>query len=243
MAACRPARSVALALASCLVALVLLAGCASESSVSLSHSVTPTSTPSATATNTATLIPPPNNDACTESTPTPPPPATTPPIIAPSGWATYTSTDYHYSIQYPANWPYDPAKPPTSMVFDVWNYDRSQVSGAGVLRPPLHKIEVDAFPNPSNLSAHDFYVANRQNDPLAMPACSQTTQSVTIAGRAAFEVVQHPVHWSDGVIEVVGISYFVPDGTNMLIVGENYSPNGQPSDIFAHMLASLTITG
>ncbi len=28
----------------------------------------------------------------------------------------------------------------------------------------------------------------------------------------------------------------------MLILDENYSPNGQPSDIFAHMIASLTVS-
>lgn len=113
----------------------------------------------------------------------------------------------------------------------------------GVLRSPLYSIEVIAYPNSSELSAHDFYVNNHQVNPLDAPACSQTTYSVTLAGRAALEIVQHAVHWQNGVIDLIRVTCYVPDGTNMLILDENYSPNGQPSNILAHMIASLTISG
>lgn len=233
----------------CLIGLMLLAGCRDGSTIGLRRNATPTTSVTApTATNnmmmnTATPVIQPTENLCTDPTPTPPPPATTPQVIAPSGWATYTSSDYHYSIQYPANWPYEPAQPPTSMVFDVRNYVQSQYSGAGEARPPLHSIEVIAYPNSSGFSAHDFYVNNHQVNPLDAPACSQTTYSVTLAGRAALEMVQHPVHWQNGVIDLISVTYYIPDGTNMLILDENYSPNGQPSDILAHMIASLTISG
>ncbi|HST86962.1 MAG TPA: hypothetical protein VLJ14_01190 [Ktedonobacterales bacterium] len=76
--------------------------------------------------------------------------------------------------------------------------------------------------------------------PPFLPPCP--THPATIAGRAAVELIQHPIQWTNGLIDFPATTFYIPDGAVILVISEVHSPGGQPSDTFAHMLASLTIT-
>ena len=211
-----------------ILAYALLAGCGRSSLVAQKGTIA-LSAATATSMPTATpmLVPQP-----TIALPAP---------ITPSSWATYTNSTYHYTIQYLANWVTPQGVSPTAASVAVFNYDPRKISGVSdqyLPPPPLMKIEVDAAPNPSRQSASDFYATNEQNDPAAPPPSTRTTQHVTVAGRAALEVAQEPY----GSMQYVAITYYVPDGTTMLISTQFEVQNGQPSDVFAHMIASLTLT-
>jgi hypothetical protein len=235
-------------------ALLALTACASGASGSPSTAnAHPTSTPfstvasSATATPTTAIpIPTPTIDPapCAAPTPAPQPPLASPPPITASGWAIYTNTAYHYSIQYPANWEARDPADTTNATFRV-NNSHGLLGGSGPYPAyPLNLISIEAVANTAQLSAADF-VTNRQRSagPSDTPICSQQTHIVTVAGRAAIELVQHPIQWNNGLIDFPATTYFVPDETAILILSEVHSPGGQPSDVFTHMLASLTITG
>ncbi len=159
--------------------------------------------------------------------------------IAPSGWTTYANTAFHYSIQYPANW-FISDKSPTQQDVEIYNFDQSQVNGTeDIPQPPYNKYTIDAYVNPNNLAMPNFYTLYEQTDSSSPPASSQTQHPATVAGRASLEVIQQPVQWSGGKIDYPGITYFVPDGDHVLIIGELYSIGGQPSSVFAHMIGSL----
>jgi hypothetical protein len=237
----------------CALFALALTACASGASGSPSTAnAHPTSTPfstvasSATATPTTAIpIPTPVIDPapCAAPTPAPQPPLASPPPITASGWAIYTNTAYHYSIQYPANWEARDLADTTNSSFRV-NNSHGLLGGSGPYPAyPLNLISVEAVANTAQLSAADF-VTNRQRNagPSDTPICSQETHAVTVARRAAIELVQHPIQWNNGLIDFPATTYFVPDGTAILILSEVHSPGGQPSDVFTHMLASLTIT-
>lgn len=166
-----------------------------------------------------------------------------PPVtpVAPSGWTTYSNTTHHYSIQYPANW-FNLDNSPTTEDVEIYNFDATQMDNMGAVPPPPYeKYAVDAYVNPNHLAMPDFYKLYEQTDSSSPPASSQSEQSATIAGRASLELVQHPVQWSGGRIDYPSITYFVPNGDQVLIVNELYSLGGQPSAVFAHMIGSLKV--
>jgi len=182
---------------------------------------------------------------CGGATPSGPPgegDVPTPAPIAPSGWKTYANTTYHYTIEYPANWfPSDTS--PAAPYLEVYNFDASLVESADQIPPPpYNKYSIDAYANPNGLAMPAFYALYRETDATSPPASSQAQRPATVAGRPALEVIQQPVQWSNGKIAYPGVTYFVPDGASALIVSELYSTGGQPSTIFAHMIASLRIT-
>ena len=244
-------RGVAAAIICALLALALTACASGASSSPPAANAHPTSTPFSTVASSATAIATPSAPLptptigpapCAAPTPAPQPPLASPQPITPSGWATYTNTAYRYSIQYPANWD---AASPVDTAFHVNNF-HNLLDGGGPnpnLAYPLNSISVVAFPNPSQLSAADLFAVIHANvarvDP---PSCSQESHPVTVAGRAAVELVQHPIEWTNGLIDFPATTFYVPDGTAILILSEVHSPGGQPSDVFTHMLASLTIT-
>ncbi len=182
-------------------------------------------------------------------TPPPAPPAPTP--IVPGGWSTVTNATYHYTIRYPSNWYVVRGGPVGNQGTDfaIVNWDPAQYHPftPDAPTPPYTKIGVEAFAVPSPQSPADFY--SSQQNGASVPLCSRTTQQTTIAGRAALEVVQWPTPDTGfGAINYPQVTYDVADGvaastTWMFDVYEAYSPNGQPSAIFAQMLASLTFTG
>ncbi len=196
----------------------------------VASSPTPTSPiilqPTATATGTPTPLP-------TCSTPTEPPGSSQPTPIPPSGWATYTDTVYHYTIQYPANW-FVVSGSCAGMAFDVYNYDPWHVGS-----PPAGglKIEVFPLPHPSQLSASDFYnqlKQEQQGQPGATPPCpAETTNSLQVDGRDALEV-SCPAQNS--------VVFYVPDGQTMLSAYESISMDGHPSDVLTYMVTSITFT-
>jgi hypothetical protein len=166
----------------------------------------------------------------------------TPKPVAPLGWKVYTNLTYHYSIEYPANWfPTDTS--PSAPYLEIYNFDTSQVESADQIPPPpYNKYSIDAFANPNGLAMPAFFALYRETDSTSPPASSQTQRPATVAGRQALEVIQQPVQWANGKIDYPGVTYFVPDGASVLIIGELHSTDGQPSAIFAHMIASLRIT-
>jgi hypothetical protein len=137
-------------------------------------------------------------------------------------------------IQYPANWivPYGAC---SGMAFDVYNYDPWHV---GSTPPPGgFKIEILPLPNPSQLSASDFYnqlKQQQQGQPGATPPCpAETTNSLQVDGRDALEV-SCPAQNS--------VVFYVPDGQTMLAISESISLHGKPSDVLTHMVTSITFT-
>jgi hypothetical protein len=207
---------------------IVLVGC-DPSTVASSDTSTATAAlrPTASVTNipspTATSLP-----ACV--TPTSLPTSSVQPTpIPPNGWATFTDTVYHYSIEYPANW-LVPSGLCSGNALDVYNYDSLHI---GSTPPPGgHKIEVLPMDNPSQLSAADFYTQLKQQP--GFTACpAETSQPMTVGGHNALEV-SCPAHNN--------VVFYVPDGQTMLAISESISVNGQPSDLLMHMVASLKFT-
>jgi hypothetical protein len=185
-------------------------------------------------------------DSCPTHTPGGLAPTATPPAPTPipaDAWKTYTNTLNHYTVEYPATWrTFDTSA--TTNVFSVRNYD-SAAFPAAAPPPPYNGVEISGFPNPDQKSPLELYLYQQANAEVKIPPCSQTTQTATVGGRAALQIVQWPgaTGSGDGPILYPRVQYFVADGTTMLILSEYYSPHGQPSTIFARMIASLTVTG
>jgi hypothetical protein len=197
---------------------------------------TPTTPPTATGTGASPTATP--QPSCTPtSTPTLSPPASSSTPIPPSGWSTFTDTVYHYSIQYPANW-IVPFGSCSGRAFDVYNYDPRQGVGGPQVPPGSIAIEVLPSPNPSQLSAADFYTQlqqQQQQEPGGPPPCpAETTHAKQVGGRDALEV-NCPAQNND--------EFYVLDGLTMLLVGASGGEvNGQPATVFMQMVASMTFT-
>jgi hypothetical protein len=186
---------------------------------------------------------PPSPTPCVVGTPAPSPQplASEPTPVAARGWSTYINTTYHYRLPYPSNW-FLPGASATSGNVYLFNFDPSQFDQADRPPPPYNEIEVDALANPSQQSLADFYAANK-NSPAGPPPCAVTTQPSTIAGHQALQVVEMPTaNAGPGALTYPAVSVFVADGTTILALYEFYSPGGQPSSVFAHMLSGLTFT-
>jgi hypothetical protein len=165
----------------------------STSTAALQPITTATDLPSPTATSLPACV-----------TPTPLPTSSAQPTpIAPNGWATFTDSVYHYSVEYPANW-LVPSGLCSGNALDVYNYDSLHV---GSTPPPGgHKLEVLPMDNPSQLSATDFYTQLKQQP--GFPACpAETAQPMTVGGHNALEV-SCPAHNN--------VVFYVPDGQTML---------------------------
>jgi hypothetical protein len=200
----------------CLALGILLIGCdSSTGAVASAPTPTPTATLTPTPTNTPTPTP-------TEAVPTPPPQPTP---IPPQGWGTHTSTKFHYTIQYPANWF-------ASGDFDVWNFNEQARPDLQFFSPPLLKIEVLPMDNPSQLSPLQFYTQDQQS-PNVTPCSDPTTRSTQVGGHDAIEAIC-PSQNTDG--------YWVSDGQYMLYIFQLNAVNGQPNPVFPQMIASLAFT-
>jgi hypothetical protein len=224
----------------------LLAGCGTstttqQTNTSSTPAVTATLAPSPTA--TTTVGPCPNKVMGTATVP--PAPAPTP--IAAANWTTYTNTSSHYSIQYPASW-YVPDTSPTSSNFYLLNFDpRTYHPGGDNLPPPPYtKIEIHSLQTSAGKTPMEFYTANDTNNPLNPPECSRTVTQTTIGGHTALQIVQWPAASGYGPPTTYPqVHYYVATGNGQPLLGlfEYYSPNGQPSPTFAHMIAGLAFTG
>ncbi len=200
-----------------------LAGCASASGGASSgaSSGTATATEQPTATSTQTAAP-----AGPQPTP-----------IAPGNFTTYTNTAYGYSISYPGTW-YVEGATPTSESFIVFNYYPPTFQQPAIA-PPLLKVELDAVPNPNNLSDLDLFkqTASGPGQPQATIISAQATP---LANDTATMIV-----WSSAASLYPTITYvLIPrHATTALFISQSNATGGQPSPVFTRMLASLTITG
>lgn len=171
---------------------LLLASCAgatgpvaSAPGVSSISSATPLSspTPPLLPTDTATSTPSATPAACL-----PPSPVHTPvntPIAA-SGWTTYTDSVLQVSLRYPANWLLPFGACPGKTV-DMYNYDPRGGTGGSMVPLGGIKIELAPQPNPSQLSAQQFFLQAQQNA-VGGPICpSYQTQPLTVGGRDALQ--------------------------------------------------------
>jgi hypothetical protein len=172
-----------------------------------------------------------------QATPPPGPPLSgTPAPIPASGWSTYTNTKYHYTINYPTGWPVDNLQCPDADSLIFWNYYYQQWNGPG-FPPGGIKIELGALDNASQMSALQFLQTEEQNDQqsVAGPPCpSFTTQTLKVGGHDAAE---GSCTAASGFVVV-----FVSDGNTMLRISDDFAANGQPSDVFNQMLASMAFT-
>ncbi len=225
-----------------LLALVLLlAGCAATGAQAQPTGTAvaqtqPTPTPPPTPTPTDTPIPscPANNIPTNGSI--------NEPVIAPHGWKTFSDTQLHYRIGYPANW-IVPIGPCPGMEFFVVNHIPIPSIGAPALPPGGFYIDVDPMPNPSQLSAADFSAVARPNMPGGPPCKAYVLHPVKVAGRDA--VLATCPAGSDGFSEGdpnQGYTYFVPDGTTMLVIIQRDLVNGKPSPVLAEMVDSIVFT-
>jgi hypothetical protein len=164
----------------------------------------------------------------------PPGPGTPVPVFPFTGWATYSSTAYHFTINYPKDWPNDGiCSDAQSLIFH--NYDYSQNTGPG-FPPGAIKIELDVRDDPSGISALDFWNQEMQADQQGEgeAACpSYTTRQLQVAGRSAVEGGCPSRRWD---------SYYVPDGRYMLVISEVTGSGVQPSDVLTQMVNSLTFS-
>ena len=225
---------------------LLLAGCAplgatgaqTQPTATAVAQAQPTPTPPPTPTPTPTPLPscPPNN--------TPNNGSINEPVIAPHGWKTFTDTQLGYSIKYPSNW-IIPNGPCAGVGFDAYNHVPIAAVGGVALPPGGFHIDVSPMANPSQLSAADFPAAERLNIPGDGPPCkAYVLHPVKVAGRDA--VLATCPGGSDGFSEGdpnQGYTYFVPDGTTMLIVTQRDLVNSKPSPVLAEMVDSIAFTG
>jgi hypothetical protein len=165
-----------------------------------------------------------------------PQPSSPQPTPLPIGtFTTYTNTAYGYSISYPQNWSVEGGSA-TSQGFMVTNYN-PQTYQQPLSAPPLLKIEIDAAPNPSNLSTLDFF--KQSSSGAGEPTITiQSSQATTLAGRNAEQVIS-----TSSASQYPTITYLIAKGDTMLLIYQINAANGQPSPIFTQMLASLAITG
>jgi hypothetical protein len=208
---------------SALIALALslaLAGCGSATNAAGDGA-------SSTETATAAL------QATAADTPQPSRPQPTP--LPTDTFTIYTNTAYGYSISYPQNWSVEGASA-TSQSFMVFNY-HPQTYQQSLSAPPLLKIEIDAAPNPSHLSMLDFFKQS-SSGPGEPTITIQSSQATTLAGRDAEQVLS-----TSSASQYPTITYLIAKGDTMLLIDQSNAANGQPSPIFTHMIASLTITG
>lgn len=208
---------------------LLLAGCspAGTTLAQTTPTVTPTSTPDIYAC-------PPNQV---------PPGVRGEPIIEPSGWTTFTDTQVHYTIQYPANWIVLDGPCP-GKAFSLANHDPIPAVGAPAFPPGGFFIGVDPLPNPSHLSAAAF-AASLPSMPEAQPcAGAYTLVPVKVGGNETVlatcpEGSRQPPTEGD---PNQGYTYFVPvpTGKIMLALFQLDLVNGQPSPMLEQMVASIT---
>lgn len=164
-----------------------------------------------------------------------PPGQGTPVTIFPfTGWATYSNTAYHFTINYPKGWPNDGLCSDAQSLI-VHNYDYSQNTGPG-FPPGAIKIELDVRDNSAGMTALEFWNQEMQADQQGVggPPCpSFTTRQLQIAGRSAVKGGCPGLRWD---------SYYIPDGKFMLVISE-YAANGiDPSALLTQMVNSLTFT-
>jgi hypothetical protein len=163
------------------------------------------------------------------------------PVVA-AGWKTYTSTMYHYSLEYPANWFPDDTSGMTDYL-SIYNYDPQKVSDPEeVPPPPYNKLEIDALTNPNKLSLTDFYAVFRETDSESPPASSQEARTLTIGDHHALQVTQQPVEWTGGKLDFASVAYYIASNDEVLMVKEEYSTGGQPSPTLTHAINSLKFT-
>lgn len=206
---------------SALIALALCLGLAGCDAANATGGIAPPATATATSRLTATATPQPSS------------PQTTP--LPTGAFATYANTAYGYAISYPQSWSVLGASA-TSQSFLVFNYDQ-QTYQQPYSAPPLLKIEIDAAPNPSNLSPLDFF--KQSSSGPGQPAVTiQSSQATTLAGHNAEQVI-----WTSSASQYPIITYLIAKGGAMLLIYQSNAANSQPSPVFTQMLASLTIMG
>ncbi|GEM_PF-624160 len=195
----------------------------------------PAPTPLPTATPTGT----PQPTACTSHSGPTGASSTPGAVVTPeplASWSTYTNTTYHYTLKYPANWVLDNLNCPDSAYLAFWNYNYVGWNGPGA-PPGAIKIELSAEENSTGLSALDFLQMQEQIDQNAVggPSCTAfTNTTLTVGGHDAAE--------ESCTMGEVGVAIYVPDGSTMLRISDDFAANGQPSDVFNQMIASLMFT-
>lgn len=202
---------------------VALAGCATVSEGASGGAAAPTTTSAATTQPAATETP---TDSGTGAQPTP---------ILPGTFATYTNSTYGYSITYPQNWGVEGANP-AAQAFLVFNYNPQTLSQP-TSAPPLLKIEIDAVPNPTNLSPLALF--NQSTSGPGQPAVTiQSSQAITLAGRSVQQIIA-----ISAASPYPTIYDLIPTGAVTLVLFQTNAVNGQPAPVFTQMLASFKVTG
>ncbi len=164
-----------------------------------------------------------------------PPGQGTPVTIFPfTGWATYTNTAYHFTINYPKGWPNDGVCSDAQSLI-VHNYDYGQITNPA-FPPGAIKIELDVRDNANGMTALDFWNQEMQADqqsPGGPPCPSFTTRQLQVAGRSAVEGGCPSLRWD---------SYYIPDGKVMLVISEGTANGIDPSALLTQMVNSLAFT-
>jgi hypothetical protein len=219
----RSATGLALLVSTGILFSLLLAGCSAADTANNSPSPTSPSTVQPTSVPTPTIVP-----NCIPASPD----TSSSGVIAPQGWATFSDNIAHYTIKYPANWIVFPGACAGSEL-DVYNYDPRHGTGGSGFPPGGIKIISRPLPNPSQLSARDFFKMVLQQNLPGSTCPLSAAQDVTIAGRNALAVT---------CPDVPGYTYYMPDGVMMLVLAQSALQNGEPSPIFTQMAASITFT-
>jgi hypothetical protein len=222
-----------------LIFALLLASCTSEGTTGAQ--TTPTATalaqlsPTMTPTSTPDLTPCPANQN--------PPGVRGEPTLPPSGWTTFTDTQLHYTIQYPANW-IVPNGPCSGKAFSVANHLPIPASGGRALPPGGFIIDVVPIPNPSHLSTAAF-AASLPTLPGAQPCAGaytlvqvQVGEHETVLATCPEGSRQPPTEGDSSQGDTYIVS--LPNGETMLAVVQLDLVDGQPSPILAQMVASIT---
>jgi hypothetical protein len=225
----------------------LLAGCGGSMAPTARTAPTATVPPLATVTPTSAPVVVPSTGPCPNlvmgTATVPPAPAPTP--LPPANLTAYTNTAYHYALSYPASW-YALDVSPTTNDFSLLNFDPRVYSySSGELPPPPYsKIEIIPLQETEGKTPAQFYAANDTANPLGPLECSRTTAPLTLAGHDALRIVQWPVATGHAPPTLYpAVRYYIATGAGrpLLLVGEAYSPGGQPSPALAQLIASLTI--
>ena len=221
---------------------LLLAGCAGDTgSVASATAVSSTSPATPFSSPTPPLLPTATATSAPSATPAPclpPSPAFNPtntPIPA-SGWTTYTDSMLHVALRYPANWLLPFGACPGQTV-DIYNYDPRDGVGGPMFPPGGIKIELSPQPNPSQLSAQQFFTQVQQDQQTTGgPTCpSYKTQPLTVGGRDAFQTTCPN-------LPSYGYEDYVPDGQTMLTIGTGGILDAQLAALFQQIIASITFT-
>ena len=216
----------------------LLVGCAGDTGLVANATAVPSATPATSFSSpTPLLLPtdtPTSAPSATPATCLPPSPVHTPantPIAA-SGWTTYTDSVLQVSLRYPANWLLPFGACPGKTV-DMYNYDPRGGTGGSMFPSGGIKIELAPQPNPSQLSAQQFFLQVQQNE-VGGPTCpSYQTQPLTVGGRDA---LQTPCPSEPSY----GYEDYIPDGTTMLTIGTGGILDAQLTSLFQQIIASIT---